>query len=245
MPLMDSKLNRTFINSLIIIAGPSATIWLAMKNKGGSIEPWWPFVLVIFIYSIITITIAIAVYLSRKTIEDSVKRSTIYSIAIYVIIAIGYSFLFDHAEVMWLPIAIPFLIILSIPMALFVSLGTIRILKDMRVVSNTLEDTTKEAENRIKEFIKLNGFECNVFSIAANDLDPSHCVFWVTIKTDMEKEKILKVENLKLTFFNILRSVGYPADAIQSVQIAVESQETVDRDYIGNWWHATRMKKKL
>jgi len=243
MPLTDSKLSRAFINLLILIAGPLASIWLAVKNKGGTVANWWPLILVTVLFTVLTAIIASAIYLSRKTVEGSVKRSTVYSIAIYLVIAICGTVFFDPAGIMWLPIAIPFMMVLSIPMALFVSLGTIRILKDMKIVDNTLEDTTKEAEKRLREFVDLSGVRCSVFSIAADDLNPGHCVFWVTLKADTEKEKVLNMNNLETEFLNILRSVGYPANAIQHVRIEIESQETVDRDYIGNWWQATRMKK--
>ena len=37
-----------------------------------------------------------------------------------------------------------------------------------------------------------------------------------------------------------LERLGYPRAAISSVAFAFESQETVDRRYQGNWWHAMR-----
>jgi hypothetical protein len=37
-----------------------------------------------------------------------------------------------------------------------------------------------------------------------------------------------------------LLAVGYPEDAVPKVGFAFESQETVDRDYNGNWWYAVK-----
>ena len=41
-------------------------------------------------------------------------------------------------------------------------------------------------------------------------------------------------------FRRALSVAGYPPDAIVEVGFAFESQQTVDRDYGGNWWYAVR-----
>ena len=37
-----------------------------------------------------------------------------------------------------------------------------------------------------------------------------------------------------------LVALGYPEHAVPNVGITAESQETVDRDFQGNWWHAVK-----
>lgn len=132
--MFNSKLKimivRTFINTIIIFVGPIVTLLLSKKN--GSIQHR-SFYLVLLIFSIITIVVAIKLYFSRKTSKRSVIRSTLYSMVIYVIFTCGYVFFFDPPGIAWLVIVIPVMIVVTFPMAFLISLGTIRILEDMKI----------------------------------------------------------------------------------------------------------------
>jgi hypothetical protein len=41
-------------------------------------------------------------------------------------------------------------------------------------------------------------------------------------------------------FRRALSAAGYPSAAVPEVGFAFESQQTVDRDYAGNWWYAIK-----
>jgi hypothetical protein len=41
-------------------------------------------------------------------------------------------------------------------------------------------------------------------------------------------------------FRRVLLDVGYPATAVTDVGFEIEAQQTVDRDYNGNWWHRVK-----
>ena len=65
-------------------------------------------------------------------------------------------------------------------------------------------------------------------------------VFWIrTIKDDerdqFERDYLAPDSKLTEDFRQILLRAGYPSSDVPMVQIVVESQETVDRDYEGSW----------
>ena len=66
-------------------------------------------------------------------------------------------------------------------------------------------------------------------------IDPKHFVVWICVKSD--KDKIAMNSNAEFisSLRNTLAKYNYPEQARSSVYIIVESQETVDRDFSGNW----------
>ena len=131
---------RTFINILIILVGPAATFWFYMESKNWTGD-WRVYLLLISIFSIITI--AVAVMVNRKTSKGSVIKSLIFSIATYIILMCSVIYLYDPSGIGWLLVIIPFMVIYTFPMAFSVSLGTIRILEDMKAYKDRI--TKKEA----------------------------------------------------------------------------------------------------
>jgi len=57
----------------------------------------------------------------------------------------------------------------------------------------------------------------------------------VTTATDLERDELAGDAALLTTFHALLAEVGYPREAIAGVGLASESQETVNRDYGGDW----------
>lgn len=103
-----------------------------------------------------------------------------------------------------------------------------------------LNKIIKKSERAVKEFVKQKYKCCNVFSFGAVDIDPKHLAIWVTTDTDSERDMLNDDEAFKDAVMNILRNNGYPEEAIPFVAIAFESEETVKRDYEGNWWYAVK-----
>lgn len=78
------------------------------------------------------------------------------------------------------------------------------------------------------------------FSFGATDIDPKYFVIFVTTPTDLDRDRLASDTSLVGQFQKILRTEGYPSLAVPEVGFEFESQETVDRDYGGNWWHRVK-----
>jgi hypothetical protein len=70
---------------------------------------------------------------------------------------------------------------------------------------------------------------------------PWHLSFLIATSTDKERDALRSEPNLYQQFCDGLDHAGFPADAIPSVGFRIESQETVERDYGGNWQEESEM----
>ena len=91
-------------------------------------------------------------------------------------------------------------------------------------------DITEEVAPISQEKIQMDWY-------GAYDINPKHLVIWICLKSDKTKLDLSSNESLKSRFKDILKQHQYPAEAIDSVHIGFESQETVDRESKGNWYH--------
>ena len=71
----------------------------------------------------------------------------------------------------------------------------------------------------------------------ANDIHPKHLVFWICVQTDKERDRLISDKPLMERLRNTLIEVDYPKEGRDFVFIGFESQETVDRESNGHWWH--------
>jgi len=95
-----------------------------------------------------------------------------------------------------------------------------------------------DIEDDIEELIKNKCSEkFNLVWYGAYDIDLKHLVYWVCIESDKLKDQltddILLNEQLRM----LLKKHNYPKKARPFVSIGFESQETVDRESDGNWYH--------
>jgi hypothetical protein len=95
-------------------------------------------------------------------------------------------------------------------------------------------------ERRTEEICRRHGPVQKVFSFGASDLDPRHLAVWIVTPNDRDRDRLRADRALEAELRAALHDLGYPAAAIPAVGFAFESQQTVDRDYGGNWWHAVR-----
>jgi hypothetical protein len=71
----------------------------------------------------------------------------------------------------------------------------------------------------------------------AYEIDPKYLVFWICIKSDKTKTELQNDIELNANLRNLLVKYNYPPEAQNLVYISFESQETVDRESNGNWYH--------
>jgi hypothetical protein len=71
----------------------------------------------------------------------------------------------------------------------------------------------------------------------AYDIDPKYFVYWICVQTDLTKNELENNTQLKGKLRQLLEEYEYPAEAKELVHIGFESQESVDRESKGNWWH--------
>jgi hypothetical protein len=71
----------------------------------------------------------------------------------------------------------------------------------------------------------------------AFDIHPKHLVFWLCVKTDEQKGRLAADRALMGELRDVLARRDYPEGARDLVHIGFESQETVDREADGHWWH--------
>ena len=100
--------------------------------------------------------------------------------------------------------------------------------------------TIRRARGEVKKLARRRCPDAKVFSFGATDIDPRHLAIWITTRTDEERDRLRQDTSLHQQIRDALLQVGYPGAAVPLVALTFESQETVDRDFGGNWYYATK-----
>ena len=103
-----------------------------------------------------------------------------------------------------------------------------------------LEAKVLEAERVALEAVRETIPLASAFHFGAYHIDPQHMAFWIMTETDAERDAVLTEGVADAAFRRALAERGYPRKAIPLITVTAESQETVDRDFGGNWWHAVK-----
>lgn len=98
----------------------------------------------------------------------------------------------------------------------------------------------RRAERRVRQLVCARFPCCRVWSFGATDIDPKYLAIWISTDTDAERDALAGDDALRRHLYDVLREVGYPAGAVDQVAFGFESQETVDREYQGNWYYAMK-----
>lgn len=101
-----------------------------------------------------------------------------------------------------------------------------------------IEQVTLRIEERM---VKLATSACSektwVTHYGANHIHPRHLVYWICVKSDVERDRLKSDLDLMTNLRNLLVECDYPVEGRSGVHIGFESQETVDRESDGHWWH--------
>ena len=97
---------------------------------------------------------------------------------------------------------------------------------------------TAKVEREIKKIVSKRIEEKHwVTHYGANDIHPKHLVYWICVQSDEEKNKLREDKELMKQLRELLTTHNYPEEGRDGVYIDFESQETVDRESDGHWWH--------
>jgi hypothetical protein len=93
----------------------------------------------------------------------------------------------------------------------------------------------------LKQAILAMGYTCDsLFYTGAYDIAPEHVFFGVHVKSDAERDRMNADAAIDKALHGLLERHGYPAHVIRIIGVRAESQETVDRDFEGDWFRAWR-----
>lgn len=108
------------------------------------------------------------------------------------------------------------------------------------------DEYLRDVINKVGEIVKnemlSRGYEILfVFPIGAIEIDPKYLSYWFATKKDSDRDELLnKASEIKGLVHYYLEIDGYPNESIIYTSCTFESQETVERDFNGNWYYAMK-----
>jgi len=100
-----------------------------------------------------------------------------------------------------------------------------------------LKEKVEAIERALREMVRdVAREDLSVVHYGVFDIHPKHLVYWICVKTDAEKQRLQADTELMQQLRDLL-VLDYPPEGREFVRIGFESQETVDRESGGNWWH--------
>ncbi len=144
---------KLLVNLLIAVAGPIATVYLYAGVEAGKLES---LIFNVLILSVVTVVVSAAAQrlLKRPLLAACVSIPS--SEILYVLLLTAYIYCMPQGverseSLMWLPIAILFLIPFAFPTAISVSYGTARIVRDLEYFGDSRRNRTPGLAKRLFE----------------------------------------------------------------------------------------------
>jgi len=91
----------------------------------------------------------------------------------------------------------------------------------------------------IRRILRMRGQDFRVHSFGATHIDPRHLCVCIDVDTDVERDAIREDAELLDHCREVILAAGYPAESVPLIGFSIESQETVDRDWGGNWFYGS------
>jgi hypothetical protein len=92
----------------------------------------------------------------------------------------------------------------------------------------------------VRKLLCRNFPDAKVSSMGMSSIDPRYFCILIDVKTDSEKRELLEDTDLRKSIRQAALDAGYPAESVPLIEVSIESQQTVDRDWGGNWYHARK-----
>jgi len=133
--------------------------------------------------------------------------------------------------------------IIGFVVLVFLLMVGVKIYKYYRLKNNNepnpgLKKKIDQIKSDIEDLVKpYCDEEFRVDWYGAYNINPKHLVFWICIKSDALKDRLKNNDILHRDLRSLLDKNDYPSEAREHVKMGFESQETVDRESNGNWYH--------
>lgn len=96
-----------------------------------------------------------------------------------------------------------------------------------------LVPSVRRAKRKIRNLVLQQSVEAKIYSFQG--ATPSHLVILIGTGTDEEAARLRQDIGFLPALRDALTTSGYPPESVPFVQFPITSQETVSRDYAGNW----------
>jgi len=105
--------------------------------------------------------------------------------------------------------------------------------------SSPLNSKISAAISRVDLLLKQLTLEkCHVTHFGATEVDPKYLAVWLCVQSDHECERLYQdIMSIREQVHHCFGGEQYPAAAVPFIGVQIASQETVNREYAGNWWH--------
>ena len=102
------------------------------------------------------------------------------------------------------------------------------------------ERAARRATGRFLAYVRKRLPTARANHLGALDIHPRHFAVWIITDTDAERDALLADATLDADFRRALAEADYPVEGRDGAGFTAQSQETVDRDWGGNWFHAMK-----
>lgn len=89
----------------------------------------------------------------------------------------------------------------------------------------------------VRREVEARGVTSSVSWLGAYYIHPKNLALIIKVERDEDKRRLLDDPSLQLRLKSQLAAVNYPSSGRAGVSFDIESQETVDRDFDGNWYY--------